>query len=446
MKYKRRILALLITILVFFISGCGDSFVKKPSDAYVTKALRNIPAVTGVESVTEGHDPNDLLNRTGGYIGCVYFTVNDIDLSAYGISSNVSIVDLGTGGGGCVEIFKTSKEAESRNEYLSGFDNTIFKSGSHEVVGTVIIRTSSELSGNRQQELTKQIKNELIKGKIIPVAIVGGVLVIAVVISVSVVISKKTKKPSASGTPQSESDGVDEAKKKASSGKGLKIIIAVLSLIIVGGAAIFGIITVSRQTAQKNAKKAVETYLNGMVNGDEAAVRSVCSANVSDNGQYTMILYKDTILFDSFIQGMGDQVELDQLSDEVNASYNQLCTTIAQNSVRHYTIDRVSGSEGVFTINVTAYRYGENAISGAGQDLYSIANQYAQDNYNSLMSLYYSQGEEALALAIYNGILPDVFNTIASSVASSEDYQYSITFTVEKIDGTYVITSINVVE
>lgn len=41
-----------------------------------------------------------------------------------------------TDGGGCVEVYAIVEGAEERNTYLSVFDGSILRPGSHAVVGT----------------------------------------------------------------------------------------------------------------------------------------------------------------------------------------------------------------------------------------------------------------------------------------------------------------------
>lgn len=73
-----------------------------------------------------------------------------------------NVIDVGTQGGGAIEIFSNVEDAEKRDAYLGGFDGTPFASESHYVVGTLLIRTSDELSGTKQLELTDKITEALI--------------------------------------------------------------------------------------------------------------------------------------------------------------------------------------------------------------------------------------------------------------------------------------------
>ena len=59
------------------------------------------------------------------------------------------------------EVFASAKDAKKRESYLASFDgNGMMDSGSHVVLGTVLIRTSSQLTATQQKNLTEQISNK----------------------------------------------------------------------------------------------------------------------------------------------------------------------------------------------------------------------------------------------------------------------------------------------
>ena len=134
-----------------------------PSDEFVMERLQRIETITAMEPVTEDHDPNGQLNKQGGYIGCIYFTDTQVDRSQLYIEDGKdNVIDIGTDGGGAIEVFATPEEAKVRNEYLASFDGGMFASGSHYVEGTCLIRTSNYLNGTQQKELTAKITEALI--------------------------------------------------------------------------------------------------------------------------------------------------------------------------------------------------------------------------------------------------------------------------------------------
>jgi len=141
----------------------GMRQVTAPTDEFVMERLQRIETITEMAPVTEDHDPNGKLGKQGGYIGCVYFEDTQVDRSRLYIPDGEdNVIDVGTDGGGAVEIFKTADEAKQREAYLATFDGGMFASGSHYVAGTCLIRTSDELTGTQQLDLTEKIINALI--------------------------------------------------------------------------------------------------------------------------------------------------------------------------------------------------------------------------------------------------------------------------------------------
>ncbi|MBQ8290440.1 MAG: hypothetical protein IJY01_06210 [Clostridia bacterium] len=154
----KKIFAVLGCILLLFsVVSCGDSKenpVTAPSEDYVIECLEKVPGVLEIEAVTEDTDPMKNLNKPGWYTAHVYFSyelVNQDDV--YGDD----LIDKGTDAGGSIEVYKTKSEANERNEYLSAFDGGVLDSGSHTVIGTLVVRTSDELTASQQKLLESNI-------------------------------------------------------------------------------------------------------------------------------------------------------------------------------------------------------------------------------------------------------------------------------------------------
>lgn len=126
----------------------------QPTEEWVIKRLGRIKDVATIAPVTEEHDPNGHLNKDGGYTATVYFMtplLGTENLSGY------DAIEEGTDGGGAVEVYRTVDDAESRNDYLGALDGGIFASGSHVVLGTMVLRTSDELKASQQETLTNSM-------------------------------------------------------------------------------------------------------------------------------------------------------------------------------------------------------------------------------------------------------------------------------------------------
>ena len=67
----------------------------------------------------------------------------------------------GTDAGGAIEVYENVEDAEKRRDYLATFDGTIFANGTHTVIGTVLVRTSNELTATQQKELEQKVIDAL---------------------------------------------------------------------------------------------------------------------------------------------------------------------------------------------------------------------------------------------------------------------------------------------
>lgn len=139
--------------------------VTNPTSSFVIDRISTIDTIADILAVTENNDPNHSLNKAGGYTGAIFFTSKNLDQAQFESKGTTSI-DKGTEAGGSIEVYLDKKSAEKRNEYLATFDgNSFINSGSHSIVGTVLVRTSDKLTATQQKELEKQIISALTKLK-----------------------------------------------------------------------------------------------------------------------------------------------------------------------------------------------------------------------------------------------------------------------------------------
>lgn len=135
--------------------------VTAPTQDFVISRLGQVADVSDLVPATEENDPNHHLNKPRGYTANIFFSYSKVK-DQYGQYSGKNSIEKGTDGGGCIEVFANTEDANARNEYLSAFDGIgLLDSGSHEVVGTVLIRTSHHLTATQQKELTAEIKSAL---------------------------------------------------------------------------------------------------------------------------------------------------------------------------------------------------------------------------------------------------------------------------------------------
>lgn len=156
--YTAIIEKLLDAINAFELSVMVQKQITTPTDEFVLERLKRIDTIVSIGAVTSDNDPNGLLGTEGGYIGCIYFSDVRVDKSLLNLKpGQYDVISMGTVGGGAIEIYATVEDAASRNAYLSSYDNTTLHPGSHLVLGTMVVRTSSKLSHEQQNELVNQI-------------------------------------------------------------------------------------------------------------------------------------------------------------------------------------------------------------------------------------------------------------------------------------------------
>lgn len=100
------------------------------------------------------------MNKAGGYTAAIYFASSQIKEEDK-LWLDGTIIENGTDGGGCIEVYATEDDAIKRRDYLAIFDGTRTASGTHTVVGTVLVRTSNCLTASQQKELEKKIIDNL---------------------------------------------------------------------------------------------------------------------------------------------------------------------------------------------------------------------------------------------------------------------------------------------
>ncbi len=128
--------------------------VDNPPESFVIGRLTTVEHVMDISAATENNDPNGHLGKAGGYTAQIYFSSDWVDQDdVYGDT----IIEKGTQCGGSIEVYSTVEDAEKREEYLANFDGSVLASGSHAVIGTVLVRTSDELPASKQKELEASI-------------------------------------------------------------------------------------------------------------------------------------------------------------------------------------------------------------------------------------------------------------------------------------------------
>ena len=149
-------------------TGTADSGkgAEPPSQTAAADRQRRLPLVAKTENIanvacaTEENDPNGKLGKDGGYTAQIYFSSPLLGTETI---AGDKLIDAGTDAGGSIEVYKTVEAAEARNSYLASFDGGIFDSGKHMVIGTMMVRVSTNLTATKQDSFINEIIEALIE-------------------------------------------------------------------------------------------------------------------------------------------------------------------------------------------------------------------------------------------------------------------------------------------
>lgn len=131
-----------------------ETLITNPSVAYIVECLKNVPSIIGAEAI---------YNAVENSFCTIYFSSDLLDQG--GIHGD-TVAEKGTVSGGSIDIYATVEEAEARNDYLAGYDGGLLDSGSHMVLGTLVIRTSKKLPESEKTQLQNDIVQVLTSGEI----------------------------------------------------------------------------------------------------------------------------------------------------------------------------------------------------------------------------------------------------------------------------------------
>jgi len=138
------------------------NLVDNPAEEYVVSRLKEINEIYNITPYTEDTDKDRYLGKPKRYYSKIVFQHKKVE--HYGLENNLmSITEVGNSAGGCVEIFKTVEDAENRNQELKDLEGTNRSPGSHKVIGTILIRTSDDLTKSQQEKLEEKIIEVLTK-------------------------------------------------------------------------------------------------------------------------------------------------------------------------------------------------------------------------------------------------------------------------------------------
>lgn len=131
-----------------------------PTQEFVLEKLQGVENIAVIACVSEDNDVNGKLGTEGGYTAQIFFS--SPLLKTENITED-ELLEIGTDAGGSIEIYATVEDAKARDEYLASFDGSEYDTGKHTVLGTMIVRVSTNLTTTKQDVFSEAIIDALLK-------------------------------------------------------------------------------------------------------------------------------------------------------------------------------------------------------------------------------------------------------------------------------------------
>lgn len=134
--------------------------VDNPTRDYILSRVGKVKGIDEITFLTEKNDPTKKIGKSSQYYAKIVF--HSVKVDHYGYDNKLeTLAEIGNPAGGCVEAFKTVEDAEKRDAELKNLEGTIASPGSHKVIGTLVVRTSDELTASQQRKLEAALVKEL---------------------------------------------------------------------------------------------------------------------------------------------------------------------------------------------------------------------------------------------------------------------------------------------
>lgn len=140
----KKLLVLIIALLVTLSACSSGASNVNAIDIYTQLKDAGLPVGEYVE-YTEETDPNNLMNKANQYTQKLDFAITSLEQSGDRLK------------GGSIEIFKTSKDAKARQEYIASF-GALGAENSYIINDTVLLRIDKQITATDAQQYADVFK------------------------------------------------------------------------------------------------------------------------------------------------------------------------------------------------------------------------------------------------------------------------------------------------
>lgn len=189
------------------------------------------------------------------------------------------------------------------------------------------------------------------------------------------------------------------------------------------------------------------TFLKAAADADIDTVSSLCTEDVlSDMGLITLDV---EINENDFYEGLG--IDKSILNEEAQKSVTDFCVYFANNIVQGYSIDEVTEEDGIGIVTGSIRTYSDEALDSLTgndfqTDLTALMTSYQEEHLEELQSTYLNEGEDAMMIELFNGLLPEVMNMMKTNFDEFTSQDIDFYLEIENVDDKWTVTEGYLVE
>ena len=186
---------------------------------------------------------------------------------------------------------------------------------------------------------------------------------------------------------------------------------------------------------------AAESFLKAADEVDIDTVSDSCMGFVLSDLSLNY-LRKEALVRDFYISLDIEESAFGTKAQEAILAYGESC---ADYLIQGYTVQDVEEKDGKYVVNATIRTFAEDAENPIDSDelmweLEAMSEQYIEDNMDTILGIYFLEGEEAALLMVYDDLIPEVIEICQQAIEIIETEDVAVQLTVEKLGDRWVIT------
>lgn len=142
------------------------------------------------------------------------------------------------------------------------------------------------------------------------------------------------------------------------------------------------------------------------------------------------------------------EIDREWISTEAQGAVTEYARSCADALIQGYVVKDVTEHAGVYTVSATINTYESSSLSALNTEelegyMEELAEEYIDENMDTLMSIYLLKGEEAYKKQVYNDLIPEILGMCEVLLEESEMKEVEILFNMKKLGEHWVVTSMD---